>query len=82
MRGIVVNLRQTSAGCPEQWEGTFETGETLFVRERGGWTRVEVNGIVVNEVQGEPLDVIQDLFDVQWEVFEHTVRCGGSKEGP
>lgn len=68
MRGRIVELAQISAGAPEQYEGRLDSGESVFVRERGGTARVELNGIDVCEKSGDALEVLSELFDIDCEI--------------
>lgn len=36
--------------CPEQYEGTLDTGESFYARYRWGHGRLEVDGETVSEV--------------------------------
>ncbi len=68
MRGKIIELKQTSGGCPVQYEGKLETGQSIFVRERGGEVRIELDGIVVNNMRGEALDCLCSLFELGCEI--------------
>ncbi len=67
MRGTIVELKQVSGGCPEQWEGKLSNGDTIYARERHGWIRIEINGVTVHEQGGE------DVYEVLLEMF--TIDC-------
>jgi len=53
MRGKIVSLRQTSGGCPEQYEGKTAEGDDVFARERHGEWRIELNGEIIAEGSGD-----------------------------
>jgi hypothetical protein len=66
-RGKLVSLRQLSGGAPEQWEGVLENGDEVFVRERGGFARVEVNGTTIvdgRRCEDGCLALLAEMFDL------------------
>lgn len=65
MRGKIIKLTMLSGGCPEQWTGKLKTGEEVFVRERHGETRIEINDIIIIEKMGSALDVLYEVFDIE-----------------
>jgi hypothetical protein len=71
MRGRIVQLKRISSGGPEQWEGTLSTGERVFVRERHGVVRIEMNDIMVSEKAGDDAyAALAELFEIANEAWE------------
>jgi hypothetical protein len=70
MRGKIVQLKRTSGGAPEQWEGKLETGQEVYARERHGTVRIELDGIECCEKPGDDvIDITQErteFFAVAW----------------
>jgi len=65
MRGKIVELRRVSGGAPEQWEGKLATGESVYVRERHGIVRVELNDVIVSEKTGDDAyAALAEVFDI------------------
>jgi hypothetical protein len=63
--GRLVELRQISGGCPEQWEGKTSAGEYVYARERHGEVLIEVDGSVVFRGPGDwCYEELAKLFDL------------------
>lgn len=53
-----------SQGCPEQWEGELEDGRSVYVRERHGEVRIEIDGEVTHKEAGhDALAVLESYLD-------------------
>ena len=60
----VVKLKCISQGCPEQWEGELSDGRSVYVRERHGEVRIEIDGEVTHREAGhDALAVLESYLD-------------------
>lgn len=61
----VKKIESTCYACPSQWEGTTESGKSIFVHYRNGLLRVEIGGIcALSKKIGRMFDGLIDLADV------------------
>ena len=63
----LIELKQISGGCPEQWIGKTEAGVEVYSREDGGMVSLEIEGIECYAHKGDygdALDILLDKFEI------------------
>ncbi len=65
IKNRIKTLDQTYEGCPSQWEGTMENGDSIYIRYRWGGLSVDINGEnIFNKSVGDTLDGFIELDKV------------------
>ncbi|GAH18625.1 unnamed protein product [marine sediment metagenome] len=62
-------IRQTSKGCPSQWEGYTDKHEPVYIRYRWGYLSVGIDGKeIIGKNIGDEFDGILSLEELKKEL--------------